>query len=97
MRRVLRIFFDHGHRWPLWESGTAKYAMEPSDFGFSPELAALLARWHRAWEHIADFEIGQTDVPPTAEERQAEADLQRRSIEGIRRELPPGVDLRVEV
>jgi hypothetical protein len=71
--------------------------MEPSDSGFSPALADLLTRWQRACVRIADFEIGQTTAAPTDEERRTLADLRRRAIEGIRRELPPGVDLLVEV
>ncbi|MGN6741725.1 MAG: hypothetical protein ACTHJL_00305 [Amnibacterium sp.] len=96
MSRTLRVFFDFGHRWPLWESGTDEYAMAPSDYGFSPELTDLLRRWHAAWERVADFEIGQTDEPPSAEDRATLATLRERGLAGIRAELPAGVEVRVE-
>ncbi len=95
--RVLRVFFDFGHRWPLWESGTKKYTMEPSDYGFSAELTEILRRWHAAWEPIADFDIGQTDQEPSAEDRAACLALQRQAVALIRREVPADVEVAVEV
>lgn len=49
-RRLLRFFPDWGHRWPLWENGTDKYAMEPADFGLSEKLTLDLRDWYDFWE-----------------------------------------------
>lgn len=50
MVRVVRFMFDYGHVWPLWEDGTDKYAMEPSDYGLSPELTERLQSCYEFWE-----------------------------------------------
>jgi hypothetical protein len=53
-RRVIRLFPDYGHLWPLWENSTAehptKYTMEPADFGLSPAITARLRAWYDVWE-----------------------------------------------
>ena len=53
-RRVIRLFPDYGHLWPLWENSTdehpTKYTMEPADFGLSQELTGRLRAWYDAWE-----------------------------------------------
>ncbi|RXZ71425.1 hypothetical protein [Agromyces albus] len=49
-RRVIRVFPDHGHRWPLWENFTDKYAMEPSDYNLSKPLSEGFRRWYDEWE-----------------------------------------------
>lgn len=53
-RRVIRLFPDYGHRWPLWENSTAerptKYAMEPADFGLSQSLTRRLRAWYDVWD-----------------------------------------------
>jgi hypothetical protein len=92
--RELRVFFDHGHQWPPWEAGD-KVAMEPSDYGFSPELTALLRRWHDAWEPIADFDIGQTDEPPAPGSRAALEALAHQALAAIHAEIP--LDVTVDV
>ncbi|MHA7269183.1 hypothetical protein [Arthrobacter sp. HLT1-20] len=62
VRRVIRMFPDYGHRWPLWENTTAqgqtKYTMEPSDFGLSESLTLRLRTWYDAWdaENLDDSE-----------------------------------------
>lgn len=91
--RVLRVFFDFGHSWPLWESGTHKLAMEPSDYGFSGELTSLLARWFALWEPIASFDIGQPVPTPTEQDRETEGTLAWQAVATIRNELPADVDL----
>lgn len=48
--RIIRVFPDYGHLWPLWESGTDKYAMEPEDHGLSADLASALRSWYDDWE-----------------------------------------------
>lgn len=49
-RRVIRVFPDHGHRWPLWENFTDQYTMKPSDYGLSDMLSDGLRAWYDAWE-----------------------------------------------
>lgn len=90
--RELRVFFDHGHQWPLWEAGD-KVAMEPSDSGFPPELIELLRRWHDAWEPIADFDIGQTGEPPAPGSRAALEALANQALAAIHAEIPPDVSV----
>lgn len=89
--RVLRIFFDWGHPWPLWETGTDKYTMEPTDYGFSPSLTDLLRRWREAWVPVADFAIGETDQQPTAEHDDLYEALAEEALERIRAEVPSGI------
>ncbi len=49
-RRVIRMFPDHGHRWPLWESFTDAYTRDPDDLGLSASLRDALRRWYDEWE-----------------------------------------------
>lgn len=90
-RRALRISFDWGHRWPLWESGTDKYAMEPSDYGFSPELVDTLRQWHDAWVPVADFDIGEMSERPTTEQYERLQLLRKAALAQILREAPQDV------
>lgn len=56
-RRVIRVFPDHGHRWPLWENFTDQYTMKPSDYGLSDMLSDGLRAWYDEWErHGIDWE-----------------------------------------
>jgi hypothetical protein len=89
--RVLRVFFDWGHLWPLWESGTDKYAMEPSDYGFSPELVDILRQWRDAWVPVTDFDIGETQEPPTIEQYDRLQLLRETALAQILREAPHDV------
>ncbi|PYI66468.1 hypothetical protein CVV68_14375 [Arthrobacter livingstonensis] len=61
-RRVIRLFPDYGHRWPLWENSTAerptKYTMEPADFGLSQNLTSRLRTWYDAWDAEVLYEYG---------------------------------------
>ena len=61
-RRVIRLFPDYGHRWPLWENSTpdhpSKYTMEPADFGLSETLTDRLRAWYDAWEAENLYENG---------------------------------------
>lgn len=43
-RRVIRVFPDHGHRWPLWESFADAYC------GLSQSLSDDLRLWYDEWE-----------------------------------------------
>lgn len=88
---MLRVFFDHGHEWPLWETGTWKYAMEPVDYGFSPQLTELMRRWYERWHPIADFDIGQPVAEPSVEDRETEARLRRQVVAVVEREVPDDV------
>ncbi len=90
--RTIRFFFDWGHRWPLWESGTDKYTMEPSDFGLSEELTRRLRRLYDLWsEHLDPFEGWDS------EENFQRFDRDRTEvIQILRSELPDGISLSVE-
>jgi len=52
-RRALRVFPDYTE-WPLWESSTdwrdSPYTMEPSDYGLSADVTALLRAWQDVWD-----------------------------------------------
>lgn len=52
--RQIRFFLDWGHNYPLWESFTGKYAMEPDDYGISLGLSRRLNDWSRFWQHHFD-------------------------------------------
>lgn len=94
--RVLRVFFDWGHPWPLWESFTDKYTMEPTDYGYSAELIKTLRQWQAAWVPIADFDLGETEEPPSAEAYQRYEDLGRRALTGILTETPAEIPVSIE-
>lgn len=47
--REIRYFSDWGAKYPLWENGTDKYVMEPSDYGLSPELGKALRNCVQFW------------------------------------------------
>ena len=47
--REIRFFLDWGPKYPLWETGTDKYAMEPSDYGLSSELDKALRNYVDFW------------------------------------------------
>jgi hypothetical protein len=54
-RRVIRLFPDYGHDWPLWEDDHPDhYNAEPADFGLSTELTRELRAWYDEWEHGFD-------------------------------------------
>lgn len=65
-RRVIRLFPDYGHRWPLWENSTAerptKYTMEPADFGLSQKLTSRLRTWYDAWDAENLYENGWSSL-----------------------------------
>lgn len=53
--REIRFFPDFGRKYPLWESGTYKYAMDPWDYDLSDDLSAGLADLMKLWnEHFTD-------------------------------------------
>lgn len=49
-RRQIRFFPDYWRRYPLWENGTDKYTMDPSDYDLSESLATRLEAWMTHWE-----------------------------------------------
>jgi hypothetical protein len=70
--RVIRVFPDWGHEWPLWEDSSptreSTYTMEPSDYGLSEVLTAELRRWYYDWERcVRPFDRPSWIGPPTAE------------------------------
>lgn len=53
--REIRYFPDFGRKYPLWESGTDKYAMDPWDYDLSNELASGLRELMELWSsHFTD-------------------------------------------
>lgn len=64
MARVIRFLFEHGHPWPLWESGTDEYTMEPSDYGLSDELADRLRKAWDLWNRYHSVETGWDSAEP---------------------------------
>lgn len=72
--RVLRVFPDWGHRWPLWETGTDSYANTPEFYGLSPEVTAGLRAWHDDWEEHFDIDTGW---PSPEHEERSVAELRR--------------------
>ncbi|MDQ7993971.1 MAG: hypothetical protein AAGC63_12625 [Propionicimonas sp.] len=79
MARNIRFMFDWGHQWPLWESGSDKYAMEPSDYGLSAELAERLRAVYDAWLEHWDrgWDSPEALAAWTSDRRQALAILRR--------------------
>jgi hypothetical protein len=89
--REVRFFLDWGHWWPLWESGTEKYAMEPSDYGFSEDLTSRLRLFYDHWYEHVDPVLGWDSKENERVFLRAKAEL----IHLIREELPTGVTLHV--
>lgn len=58
MTRRIRFLFEWGHPWPLWESGTDKYTMEPEDYGLSSELTDRLRKVYEYWQRHCDTGSG---------------------------------------
>jgi hypothetical protein len=56
-KRVIRVFPDLGHRWPLWESAGA-VTVTPSELGLSAELESRMRTWHDFWEIHHHWERG---------------------------------------
>ena len=54
VRRVIRMFPDYGHEWPLWEDAHDEYVMEPSDYNLSADLTLRLRAWYDEWERGFD-------------------------------------------
>lgn len=72
-RRRIRFFPDWGVRFPLWETGTNKYAMEPSDYLLSASLDRRLEEWMDHWvSHFDPFE--GWDSPEAATHSRAASD-----------------------
>ena len=47
--RLIRMFPDWGHYWPLWEDGGQNYALTPTDLNLSRSLASGLEAWMKLW------------------------------------------------
>lgn len=92
MTRVIRFFFDHGHPWPLWESGTESYTMTPADYGLSEELTERLRSAHELWRTHRDLE--GTWSSPGARARWREETDQALAV--LRREVGDVADVRDE-
>ena len=85
--REIRFFPDHGRKHPLWESFTDKYAMDPSDFDLSDDLAAELADYMDFWTaHLTDRASADFEWD-SAENEQRYWDEGDRLIEQLRLEV----------
>lgn len=91
--RTIRFFHDFGHEWPLWESGTDKYTMEPDDYGLSDQLVALLRRCNTLWLEYADGLLSGRPEPGS-EARWREASDE--ALRLLRREVADQADVRDE-
>lgn len=84
--RIIRFLFEYGHPWPLWESASDRYTMEPIDYGLSAELTAILRGGYELWESNFSPESGW--VTPAAKARWVAASEQglavlRREVDGF--------------
>lgn len=48
--RVIRLFPEWGHGWPLWESFTDRYRLSGADLGLSDPLGDALYEWNELWQ-----------------------------------------------
>ena len=92
MARVIRFLFEHGHPWPLWESGTDKYAMEPSDYGLSDDLASRLGEAWALWNTHDRIDVGWDASENEADWRR----LSEQALAILRREVSGIADVRDE-
>lgn len=86
MARIVRFLFEYGHPWPLWESASHRYTMEPIDYGLSAELTAILRDSYELWE--SNFRPESGWATSAAKARWVEASEQglavlRREVEGF--------------
>jgi hypothetical protein len=87
--RRIRVFPDWGRRWPLWENGTDKYTMEPSDYGLSHELTTSMRCWYDHWaSHFDPFD--GWDSEDNEPQSKVAGDLM---VERLRAEVGPEFDV----
>jgi hypothetical protein len=59
-RRLIRVYPDYGHEWPLWEDETATHdfgtTMAPSDYGLSSKLTDRIRAWYDFWDEHQDWD-----------------------------------------
>ena len=93
--REIRFFLDWGAKYPLWESGTDKYVMEPSDYGLSLELGTTLRNCVQFWKahFIETDESSEWDSIENKEYFQIEGD---RLIHRLRDEVQDSALVRDE-
>lgn len=61
--RTIRFFHDWTAPYSIWETGTDKYCMEPSDYGLSENLGRRLHLWTEHCEsHIEPGEGWKTSI-----------------------------------
>lgn len=89
MARTIRFLYEYGHPWPLWESGTGKYTMEPADYALSEQLTELLRRSYQLWEHHFNHDRGWDS--PAEEARWRAASQQALAV--LRREVAGFADV----
>ena len=90
--RLIRMFPDWGHDWPLWEDGGENYALTPVDLHLSDALTLRLKAWMELWHRKFSPELGWS----------SRADEERWTAQGIdltgalAAELEPAAKLSVE-
>lgn len=77
------MFPDYGHLWPLLESGTDKYTMEPEDLGLSVDLTSALRSWYDDWERNCPHDGTWPTIEHDRQWHETGSDLARR----LRREV----------
>lgn len=92
-RRIVRVFHDYGSPWPLWESGSDKYAMDPTDYHLSANLTAIL----RECGELFETHNVPVDGWTSHERRQQYLNLMREAVDQLRAELSGVADVSVEV
>ena len=80
--RLIRVFPEWVHGWPLWENGTGEYHLDAGSLDISPELGSALFDWNDEWQ---DREYDQPLTDPDGWRRRgiALADRLQRELEGI--------------
>ncbi|GAB95150.1 hypothetical protein BJY21_004142 [Kineosphaera limosa] len=88
--RTIRYFFDLGHPYPLWETGTDTYTMKPADYGLSDSLARELKWLAEEYANRFDELVAATSADQDWREQPAGAEWRRRSeaaVERLRQEV----------
>lgn len=65
--RTIRFLPEWTVEWPLWEDDSDKYAMEPSDYGLSSELAGAIRAWSMSWQQNCNPATGWVSEASRAE------------------------------
>lgn len=76
-RRTIKFFPDYG-KTPLWESGSAKYALYPDDLGLSSSLGRDILDWNSYWNsHFDPFDGWKSEESRQRSQSEGDALLER--------------------